>query len=152
VRYELKTPYRDGTTHVIFEPLDFIAKLAALVPKPRVNLTRFHGVFAPNSKHRVQVTPAGRGKGNKVKLADKPQDQSLFERRASMTWAQRLKRVFNIDIETCNKCGGAVKVIACIEDPVVIRKILSHMDKKATLNGPVVLPQPRAPPHGSLFD
>ncbi|WP_160190458.1 WbuC family cupin fold metalloprotein [Escherichia coli] len=54
VRYELKTPYRNGTTHVIFEPLDFIAKLAALVPKPRVNLTRFHGVFAPNSKHRVQ--------------------------------------------------------------------------------------------------
>jgi len=37
VRYELKTPYRDGTTHVIFEPVDFIAKLAALVPKPRVN-------------------------------------------------------------------------------------------------------------------
>ncbi len=33
VRYELKTPYRDGTTHVIFEPLDFISKLAALVPK-----------------------------------------------------------------------------------------------------------------------
>ena len=45
VRYQLKTPYRDGTTHVIFEPLDFIARLAALVPKPRVNLTRFdlHG-------------------------------------------------------------------------------------------------------------
>ena len=40
VRYQLKTPYRDGTTHVIFEPLDFIARLAALVPKPRVNLTR----------------------------------------------------------------------------------------------------------------
>jgi hypothetical protein len=42
---ELKTPYRTGTTHVIFEPLDFIAKLAALVPKPRTNLTRFHGVL-----------------------------------------------------------------------------------------------------------
>ena len=52
VRYELKTPYRDGTTHVIFEPVDFIAKLAALVPKPRVNLTRYHGIFAPNSKHQ----------------------------------------------------------------------------------------------------
>jgi hypothetical protein len=61
VRYELKTPYRDGTTHIIFEPLDFIAKLAALVPKPRVNLTRFHGVFTPNSKHHVQVMPAGNG-------------------------------------------------------------------------------------------
>jgi hypothetical protein len=40
VRYQLKTPYSDGTTHVLFEPLDFIARLAALVPKPRVNLTR----------------------------------------------------------------------------------------------------------------
>ncbi len=49
VRYQLKTPYRDGTTHVVFEPLDFVARLAALVPKPRVNLTRFHGVFAPHS-------------------------------------------------------------------------------------------------------
>jgi len=43
VRYQLKTPYRDGTTHVIFEPLDFIARLAALVPKRRVNLTRLCG-------------------------------------------------------------------------------------------------------------
>ena len=45
--------------------MDFIARLAALVPKPRVNLTRFHGVFAPNSKHRALVTPAKRGKGRK---------------------------------------------------------------------------------------
>jgi hypothetical protein len=50
VRYPLKTPYRDGTTgerrsHAIFEPPDFIARLTALVPKTRVNLTRFHGVF-----------------------------------------------------------------------------------------------------------
>jgi hypothetical protein len=50
IRYQLKTPYRDGTTHVIFEPLDFIARLAALVPKPRVNLTRLdekHPCFSP---------------------------------------------------------------------------------------------------------
>ena len=57
-----KTPYRSGTTHVIFEPLDFIATLAALVPKLRVNLTRFHGVFAPNSQHLAQETTARRGK------------------------------------------------------------------------------------------
>ena len=56
MRYELKTPYSDGTTHVIFEPQDFIARLAVLVPKPRVNLTRFHGEFAPNSKYRMQVS------------------------------------------------------------------------------------------------
>jgi hypothetical protein len=48
VRYSLRTPYRDGTTHIIFEPLDFLARLASLVPSPRVNLARFHGVFAAN--------------------------------------------------------------------------------------------------------
>ena len=74
VRYELKTPYRDGTTHVIFEPMDFIARLVALVLKPRVNLTRFHGVFAPNSAHRAQVTPSKRGKGHKVRTTDSPED------------------------------------------------------------------------------
>ncbi len=95
MRYQLKTPYRDGTTHVIFEPLDFIARLAALVPKPRVNLTRFHGVFAPNSKHRAAVTR----KGNKTRAADEGQDQAPAERRAAMTWAQRLKRVFGIDTQ-----------------------------------------------------
>ncbi|MBT6826029.1 MAG: hypothetical protein HOA60_07780 [Rhodospirillales bacterium] len=58
IRYQLKTLYRDGTTHVFFEPLDFIAHLVALAPKPRANLTRFHGVLAPNSKHRINVTPA----------------------------------------------------------------------------------------------
>lgn len=133
VRYQLKTPYRDGTTHVIFEPLDFIARLAALVPKPRVNLTRFHGVFAPNSRHRALVTPAKRGRGNKVRVADEPATPA--QRRASMTWAQRLKRVFNIDIETCSGCGGAMKVIACIEDPIVIKQILDHLKHKAVTSG-----------------
>jgi hypothetical protein len=70
IRYQLKAPYRDSTTHVIFEPLDFIAKLAALVPKPRGNLTRFHGVFAPNSKHRCHVTSARRGKGKPVIIGE----------------------------------------------------------------------------------
>jgi Putative transposase len=92
--YQLKTPYRDGT-HVLFEPPDFIARLAALVPKPRVNLTRYHGVLAPNSAHRAQVTKAGRGRG-----ARRSEDSTPAKRRASMSWAQRLKRVFNIDLET----------------------------------------------------
>jgi hypothetical protein len=134
VRYELKTPYRDGTTHVFFEPLDFIARLAALAwPaafKPRVNLTRFHGLFAPNSKHRALVTPGKRGKGKKPAEAECAQDKTLEERRNAMTWMQRLKRVFNIDIEQCERCGGHVKVVACIEDPAVIEKILQHLALK----------------------
>jgi hypothetical protein len=133
---------------VIFEPLDFIARLAALVPKPRVNLTRFHGVFAPNSKLRALVIPAKRGEGKKTKVTDEP--QTPVERRASMTWAQRLKRVFNIDVETCRECGGSVKVIACIEDPVVIQKILTHLKEKAETNEPNPLPESRVPP-GALF-
>jgi len=113
VRYSLKNPWRDGTTHVIFEPLDFIARLAALVPKPRVNLTRFHGVFAPNSKHRALITPAGRGKGRKTTTTNETH-RTPAEQHTAMTWAQRLKRVFNIDIETCQACGGPMKIIACI--------------------------------------
>jgi hypothetical protein len=85
---QLKTPYSDGTTHVIFEPLDFIAKLAALVPKPRLNLTRFHGVFAPNSKYRVTVTPAKRSKGNQAKAQG---DKTSEQRHKTMTWAQQQK-------------------------------------------------------------
>ena len=130
IRYQLKTPYSDGTTHVIFEPLDFIAKLAALVPKPRVNLTRFNGVFAPNSKHRVDVTPAKRGKG----CARKENEEKIPEQRhQAMTWAQRLKRVFNIDVSVCPRCGGDSRVIACIEDQAVIDKILGHLMKKGAL-------------------
>ena len=53
VRYTLKTPYRDGTTHILLEPLDLMARLAALVPKPRMHLTRYHGVFAPHSQNRA---------------------------------------------------------------------------------------------------
>lgn len=47
-----------------------------------------------------------------------------------MTWAQHLKRAFNIDIETCHACGGAVRIVACIEDPVVIQKIFDHLEKE----------------------
>ena len=154
VRYELKTPYRDGTTHVIFEPLDFIAKLAALVPRPRANLTRYHGVLAPNSKHRVNVTPAKRGKdSSRQGLQGKNSAESPAEEHRAMTWAQRLKRVFNIDITICSRCGRAAKIIASIEDPLVIKRILDHLDTKAV--APVStnhLPEPRAPPQASFFD
>lgn len=152
VRYELKSPYRNGTTHVIFEPVDFIARLAALVPKPRVNLTRFHGVFAPNSKHRIHITPAKRGRGRKALEQQLWDEKTPAERHVSMTWMQRLKRVFNIDIETCEKCKGPVKIIACVEDPVVIEKILKHLNGKAISNNSAQLPPGRGPPQIGLFD
>jgi len=96
MRYELKTLYREGITYVILEPLDFIARLAAPVPRPRINLTRFHGVLAPNSKYRALVTPAKRGKGNKRQENGKTDDCTHAKRNTAMTWAQRLKRVLTI--------------------------------------------------------
>src|SRR5262245_496527 len=44
-----------------------------------------------------------------------------------MSWARLLKRVFDIDLEHCPNCGGALKIIAAIEDPPVIVKILTHL-------------------------
>ena len=54
---KLKRPWRDGTAGMVFEPLDFLAKLAVLVPPARMNTIRFHGVYAPNAKLRSCVVP-----------------------------------------------------------------------------------------------
>ena len=67
-----------------------------------------------------------------------------------MTWAQRLKRVFKIDIETCAHGGGTVKVIASIEDPTVIKQILEHLERRAEAATPVFRPFARAPPQTEL--
>jgi hypothetical protein len=117
VRYQLKTPYRDGTMHIVLEP------------PPRMHLTRFHGVFAPHSKLRAAVTPAHRGIGSKGQGDQADPDTRHTPRHVAMTWAQRLKRVFGIQIDTCARCGGQLKVIASIEEPDVIAKILAHLDK-----------------------
>ena len=70
-----------------------------------------------------------------------------------MTWAQRLKRVFSIDIEVCGRCGGSVRVIACIEDPDLIDKILAHLRNKEqdTPTLPHLVPPTRAPPETLPF-
>jgi hypothetical protein len=151
VRYELKTPWRNGTTHVEWDSVDFIAKLAALVPPPRAHLTRFHGVFAPNAALRAQLTPSGRGKRPatdaalvEVSASDTP--RSPEEKRRAMSWAQRLKRVFGIDVSTCVHCGGAVRIVASIEEPEAIRAILAHFAKHGALEEAHYRPRPRGPP------
>jgi hypothetical protein len=140
VRYALKTPYRDGTTHVIFEPEDFIARLVALVPKPRAHLTRYHGVFAPASRDRARIVPGTRA------AAAANGEVSGSDRQRAMSWAQRLKRVFAIDIETCRQCGGKLRVIASIEEPAVIERILDHLSHTAETVDPAH--PSRAPPQG----
>jgi len=137
VAYALKTPYRDGATHVILEPQDFTARLAALVPGPRSHLTRYHGVFAPHAKWRSLIVPG--------KPASPPTaDRSPAERHKAMTWAQRLARVFKIDVTRCEYCGGAVRIIASLTDPAVLDRILAARGG-AELHGPA-----RGPPQGEL--
>lgn len=151
VRYQLKTPWRNGTTHVEWDPVDFIAKLAALVPPPRAHLTRFHGVFAPNAALRAQLTPSGRGRRHDA--AVEPADASANdaprspeEKRRSMSWAQRLKRVFSIDVTACVHCGGTVRIVASIEEPAAIRAILGHFVKQGAREEAHYRPAARAPP------
>ena len=59
------------------------------------------------------------------------------ERHLSMNWMQRLKRVFGIDIETCERCGAKVKVMASIEAPAVSAPILKHLQQKEALKANV---------------
>jgi len=77
--------------------------------------------------------------------------QIPVERPHSITKAQRLKPVFGIDIETCPACGGVLWIIACIEDPVMIKKILTHLNTKSACPQPARLPPSRAPPPAGLF-
>ena len=106
--------------------MEFIGRLVSLVPKPRVNLTRFHGVFSPNSRLRKLIIPEQSVRG----------ESECKPKGYGMSWAQRLKRVFAIENEKCDKCGGNVKVIASIEGPEVIEKILKHLglDRTAGLH------------------
>ena len=71
----------------------------------------------------------------------RPEAALPVARHAPMSWAQRLKRVFNIDVEICGVCGGTMKVIACVEDPLVIKKILTHLRGKALCLETAALPE-----------
>ncbi|MCP3882786.1 MAG: IS91 family transposase, partial [Sulfitobacter sp.] len=122
---QLKSPYRDGTTHIVMTPLEFMQRLAALVPRPRLNLIRFHGVLAPNAKLRPQIIPGRADTANNT--SDELDGAPHHARSARMSWARLLKRVFDIDVEHCPHCGGNLKIISAIEEPSVIARILTHL-------------------------
>jgi hypothetical protein len=122
VVYELKSAFRDGTTHVLFEPHDFIARLAALVPRPRTHLIRYHGVFAPNARYRRLIVNA-----KTVHRGAKDADEAEPKEGAPSRWMARLKQVFNIEVRVCPRCGGQLRVIGEVTEPHVIARILDHI-------------------------
>jgi hypothetical protein len=144
LRYELKRPWRDGTTAVVFERQDFIAKLSALVPAPRAHLTRYHGVLGPAARWRSLIVPGGHGNGSESEVNARPEsgaggskepttepftgsEPCLPPHDRNYTWAELMKRVFLVDVLQCERCGGRMKILAAIRPPLLTVKILESM-------------------------
>ena len=119
VAYDLKSPWSDGTTGMLFSPLEFIEKLAALVPPPGKNLIRFHGVLAPRAKLRALIVPRASRR--------KTRGGGASTSSRHIAWAELLRRVFKLDLLHCLRCGGRREVIALIKSPLQARRILESL-------------------------
>ena len=100
--------------------MELIEKLAALVPPPRLNLIRYHGVLAPNARDRHHIVPDAR-------LTDVPTIQPAAvdtpqARPHRLSWAALLARVFDIDISVCTACGGRLRIIATLTEAASMRR------------------------------
>ena len=131
ILYHLRHRWRNGATDVIFDPLDLIGKLAALVPPPRFNLVRYHGVLAPSANWRKRITPyvkdvvesaAGSHCGCIVKREKKNQEKTdesdpKTVRPRNYNWAELMKRVFGFDVLKCDACGGRMRILCAVNPP-----------------------------------
>jgi len=166
LEYTMKRMWRDGTLAVTFAPEDFMSKLAALVPPPRANQVRYHGVLAPASPHRASVVPAppptppGQAptcparrdrKSERTRRAlGLPCDAGCGEpgstaraaaKRRRMLWSDCMKRGMELDVLAC-PCGARREPIAVIQDAAAIRAILEAMHLPTT----APRPHPARPP------
>jgi hypothetical protein len=133
VVYRLRRRWRDGTEAIVLDPLTFLERLAALVPRPRAHQLTYHGVLAPAAAWRDLVVPGSPAR--RLATSHTP--------RQRLTWAELLKRVFAIDVLTCPDCGGLRKLIALIHDGPVVKRILTHLGLPTE---PPELAPARAPP------
>jgi hypothetical protein len=93
VVYGLRRHWKDGTSAVVFDPLDFIARLAALVPRPRAHQLTYHGVLAPAAEWRDLIVPAG---GRSIRKEPSQLLAAKALRPSRSKWAELLQRVFEI--------------------------------------------------------
>ena len=105
---------------MLFEPLELVARLAALVPQCRVNTLRYHGVYAAHAKLRPVVVSSPPPRYDSCSCGQEDPVQSQVR----LSWAQLLKRVFAVDVFSCPRCGSRMSRIAWIVGHDVVRKIL----------------------------
>jgi len=129
---------------------------AALTPRPRINLVLYHGVLAPHARWRpravsyegsttplVETGAVGSGARGDVELQKEAPGKPRY-----WAWADLMRRAFERDVLACPRCGGRMRLIATIEDPLVIRRILAHL--RLPPEGPD--PYPSRPPPGATGD
>ncbi len=158
---ELKAPWPDGTTHRVMSPLPFMQRLAALVPRPRLHLIRYHGVLAPNARWRSQVVPQGARPVDEVDDSGSPagseglcegQARAVQAQAGHIGWARLLRRVFDIDMQHCPNGGaGQLRIIAAIVERVAIEKILSNSGSRYCTAETETCPDPVADRRGRIM-
>ena len=135
--------WSDGTTHLVLSPLELIEKLAALVPPPRLNLVRYHGVLAPNAGFRRLVVPSCSVLPDASSVGVSTDSPS----RRRLGWAALLARVFAVDVTLCPSCGGRLGLVAVLSDPASIGRYLRGVGLAAY---PPALAAARSPPQREL--
>ena len=140
VLVRLKTPWRDGTSHIVLQPLELLEKLAALIPRSYGNLIVYHGVLAPNAKWRREVVDFGRPPVQRGSSATTRRNVGAPYNR---TWAELMRRGLDIDVLECPDCGGRRRFVAAIMLSSTIRRILRRLGLRSE---PVELASARAPP------
>ena len=127
--YRFKRPWRDGTTHIVMEPLELLEKLSALVPAPRSHLVRYSGVLAPASKCRPLIVPEpaipSAVPPTPAATAQEALEPGPYRHGRHYTWAELMKRVWELDVLECPRCRGRMKIVAAIHSPNAIQKILN---------------------------
>ncbi len=152
----LRHRWADGTTHLHFDPLELLERLAVLTPRPRVNLILYFGVLAPRAAWRAALVPrASHGvDASPVEPSvegDEDASRTRPSRPGGFQWAELMRRTFGLDVLACPRCGGRFRLVALIEQASVVQRILRHIG----LSTEVPEPRPaRAPPRrlGTLED
>jgi hypothetical protein len=141
--YDMKRALPDGRRKLVMTGVELLEKLVPLIPPTYANLTRFHGVFAPTSRLRDKVVPrpastVDGAEPPQVSTTSPPPSSSAASPKSTsvpspyrLDWAALLKRVFGVDVLKCSRCQGKMRLIACIEEPDVAKKILEHLGLRA---------------------